>query len=280
MIDSMIAAQIAHPLTAKQYQESERARVAGLIKKFQPKAFFQAEFGPYRVEVATSPEDLQRIIDLRRHSFNEDFAMNTPIGWIDFDHCDIKADHVILKHVDTKEILGSYRIMCSDFSDRYYSEEEFDIGRILALDGVKIELGRACIHREHRNGVTLNLVWKGLARYARLVNARYMFGCASVKTISPDVAYSMYWHLYPLFFSSQIAAKVTPKYTCPRPSNIDYLPGWNVIEPQIPSLLKSYLQAGACIASEPALDLIFGCIDFLTVLDLQKMNAKYARRFF
>ena len=262
------------------FSESERERVSRLIKKFQPKAFFQAEFGPYRVEVATSPEDLQKIIALRHHSFVEDFAMSSPPGWIDFDHFDVTADHVILKHIDTKEILGSYRIICSEFSQNFYSGEEFDLDRILSLDGVKIELGRACIHREHRNGVTLNLVWKGIARYASLVKAKQLFGCASVKTISPEIAYSMYWHLYPLFFNSQIAARVLPKYLCPRPSNVDLLPGWNIVEPQIPSLLKSYLQAGAHICSEPALDMLFGCVDFLTVLDLENIHPKYSRRYF
>jgi len=262
------------------FYECEKIRVAQLIKKFQPKAFFQSEFGPYRVEVATSPEDLQKIIHLRSHSFVEDFAMQSEPGWIDFDQFDVLADHIILKHIDTHEILGSYRIICSDFSHNFYSAQEFGLENILDLDGTKIELGRACIHREHRNGVTLNLVWKGIARYASLVNARYLFGCASVKTISPEVAYSIYWHLYPLFFNSKIAAKVHPRYTCPRPSYFDSLPSWHAIESQIPSLLKSYLQAGAHICSEPALDIYFGCVDFLTTLDLQAMNLKYCRRYF
>ncbi len=267
-------------LAPQSFDESEKARVSNLMRKFSPKVFFQMECGPYRIEVATSTEDLLKIIELRRHSFIEDFATAAEPGWIDFDHFDILADHIIVKHIDTKEILGSYRVICTDYSSRFYSGEEFDIARILNLPGVKIELGRACVHRDHRNGVTLNLVWKGLARYASLVGARFLFGCASVKTISPDIAYSMYWHLYPLFFNSQIAAKVTPRYLCPRPSNFDSLPGWQTVEPQIPALLKSYLQAGAHICSEPALDTFFGCVDFLITLDLNAVHPKYSKRYF
>jgi putative hemolysin len=239
------------------------------------------ECGPYRIEVATSPEDLQKVIDLRHHSFVEDFSDSVAEpGWIDFDQYDIFADHIIVKHVDTKEILGSYRIICSDHSTRFYSEEQFEISRALSMPGCKIELGRACIHHEHRNGVTLNLVWKGLAKYATLVNARYMFGCASVKTISPEVAHSIYWHLYPMFFNSQQTAHVLPKYHCPLPTNFDLMPGWHSVEDEIPTLLKSYLQAGAQICSEPALDTFFGCVDFFTLLDLQTINPKYYRRYF
>jgi putative hemolysin len=190
------------------------------------------------------------------------------------------ADHVIVKHADTKEILGTYRIICSEFSSQFYSQEQYEMDKILGLQDIKIELGRACIHREWRNGVTLNLIWKGLAQYAQAVNARYMFGCASVKTVSPDLAYSLFWHLSPLHLNETLKSEVLPSYKCPIPANIDSLPAWREIEDQIPPLLRTYLQAGATIASEPALDTFFGCVDLLTVLDLHNMNPKFKRRYF
>jgi putative hemolysin len=250
------------------------------IRTFRPKTFFQMECGPYLIETVTSPEDLARVIDLRHHSFVEDFAPNANADWVDFDDYDLRADHVILKHVDTREILGSYRIICSEFSEKFYSEEQYNIGSVLAQPGVKIELGRACIHKDHRNGVTLSLIWKGLARYASLVRAQYMFGCASVKTVSPEIAYSMFWHLYPAFYNEEFRSEVLPHFNCPMPVNLDTLPPWSEIESQVPSLLKSYLQAGAWIASEPALDTFFNCVDFLTVLDLRQVNSRYSKRYF
>lgn len=250
------------------------------IRTFRPKAFFQIQCGPYTVETITSHEDLVRIIELRHHSFVEDFAMAAPANWVDTDQYDLLADHVIVKHVDSKEILGTYRIVCSEFSDRFYSQEQFEIQKLRELPEVKIELGRACIHREHRNGVTLNLIWKGLARYATVVNARYMFGCASVKTVSPELAYSMFWHLYPFYFKDTLRSAVLPNYNCPKPTGIDSLPTWREVEASIPPLLRSYLQAGAYISSEPALDALFGCVDFLTALDLKEINPKYHRRYF
>src|SRR5580698_5011407 len=77
------------------------------LRTFRPKAFFQIECGPYRIETVTSPEDMARVLELRQHSFANDFAVNADADWVDFDEYDLRADHVILKHVDTKEILGS-----------------------------------------------------------------------------------------------------------------------------------------------------------------------------
>ncbi len=90
----------------------------------------------------------------------------------------------------------------------------------------------------------------------------------------------MFWHLYPLHFNEALRANVVGKYNCPKPANIDALPPWRDIESHLPPLLRSYLQAGATIASEPALDSFFGCVDFLTILDLSAVNPKYQRRYF
>ncbi len=43
-----------------------------------------------------------------------------------------------------------------------------------------VELGRACVHRQHRNLVVLGLLWKGIADYARERGGRYLIGCSSL----------------------------------------------------------------------------------------------------
>lgn len=250
------------------------------IETFKAKTVFVVQSGPYTIQTIQDPKDLVRILELRHHSFVYDFNMSPPEGWIDFDHYDLLADHVVVKKNDSDEIIGTYRIICSDFSERFYSDEEFEISKINALEGVKIELGRACIHRDHRNGITLNLIWKGLAQYAQLVRARYLFGCASVKTVDPALAYSVLWNLSPGQFNESLRSEVKPSYRCPVPEGLAELPSRAEVELQIPPLLRSYLQAGSKLASEPALDQFFGCVDFLTVLDLELISGKYRRRYF
>lgn len=50
-------------------------------------------------------------------------------------------------------------------------------------------------------------------------------------------------------------------------------------EEKIPSLLKSYLKAGAKVGSYPAYDEEFRCIDFVTIIDRNEMDAKLVKKF-
>ena len=50
-------------------------------------------------------------------------------------------------------------------------------------------------------------------------------------------------------------------------------------ESKIPSLLKSYIKAGAKISSYPAYDKDFNCIDFVTVLERKNLDSKLVRKF-
>jgi putative hemolysin len=48
---------------------------------------------------------------------------------------------------------------------------------------------------------------------------------------------------------------------------------------QIPTLLKSYIRAGAVIAGDPAIDLDFNCGDLFVVMDIAKMSSTYNRKY-
>ncbi|MES2857289.1 MAG: hypothetical protein V4692_15575, partial [Bdellovibrionota bacterium] len=51
------------------------------------------------------------------------------------------------------------------------------------------------------------------------------------------------------------------------------------VEPMIPALFNSYINAGAVICGEPAIDREFRCIDFLTVMKVDDMNASFKGKF-
>jgi putative hemolysin len=50
-------------------------------------------------------------------------------------------------------------------------------------------------------------------------------------------------------------------------------------EVRAPKLLRAYLTIGAKICGEPAIDRDFKTIDFLTLLDLQTLHPRVAKRF-
>jgi putative hemolysin len=80
-------------------------------------------------------------------------------------------------------VVGTYRILSPAAARRvgnYYSENEFYINRLQNLRGRMVEVGRSCIHPDHRSGAVITLLWAGLADYMVRNNYDYLIGCASI----------------------------------------------------------------------------------------------------
>ena len=63
------------------------------------------------------------------------------------------TNHLIVEHRATGEIVGTYRLQTGAHAAAnigYYSELEFDFASYEPLRGEMIDLGRACVHAEHR----------------------------------------------------------------------------------------------------------------------------------
>ncbi len=107
---------------------------------------------------------------------------------LDVDSFDKVCDHLIVEHVATNEVVGTYRLQTgvrAAANNGYYSEREFDFTPYESLRGEMIELGRACVHAEHRNFNLLHLLWRGIARYACERKARFLVGCSSLTSQDP-----------------------------------------------------------------------------------------------
>ena len=55
-----------------------------------------------------------------------------------------------------------------------------------------IELGRACVHRDHRTSEVLYLLWRGIAQYAIHHGGRYLIGCSSLSSQDPAHGTAVY----------------------------------------------------------------------------------------
>ena len=184
--------------------------------------------------------------------------------------------HLLVEDTRTHEIVGTYRLQTGQTAAShlgYYSEQEFDFGPFEAERGRIIELGRACVHAEHRNLAVLGLLWKGIAAYAREHRARYLIGCSSLTSQDPAEGWCLYRQLE--------GAHLAPDHLRTEP-----LPRYAMVEPEhqtgpvkIPKLFGAYLNVGAVIAGAPALDREFKTIDFLTIFDLEQGSGAWKKRF-
>lgn len=231
----------------------------------------------YRARVANSNADFQKVMRLRYEVFTRETRQQENVVRVDLDEFDFIADHLIVEDTTTGAIVGTYRLLCSRFTNEFYSESEFDLKDFLAIPGTKLELGRSCIQKEHRRGAVISLLWRGIVEYACKVRAQYLFGCASLWSNDVNEAAKVYrafqeqGHL-----SEQFRVGITPKYT--HPEYREDL-GQDGSEPEVPSLLRSYLKAGAKVCSGPAYDIEFRCFDYFIVMNLLSMDEAYQTRF-
>ena len=235
--------------------------------------------GLYAARLACNAAEVRAAQALRFEIFNlelnEGLAQSYASG-LDEDPFDPVCDHLLVEHLPSRQIVGTYRLQTGINAAAklgYYSAQEFDFTPYENARAQIIELGRACVHIQHRNLVVLGLLWKGIADYALQRGACYFLGCSSITSQDPAVGASAYSelcrkHLVPPAWRTQ----PLPEYACPL-NNLAEEPV------KIPKLLRAYLSVGAKICGPPALDRSFKTIDFLTLLDSKVVSPLVRQRF-
>jgi len=117
----------------------------------------------YAARLARDETDVHAAQALRYRVFNlelnEGLAASAATGR-DEDPFDAVCDHLIIEHLPTRAIVGTYRLQTGASAAQhrgYYSEQEFDFAPFVSRRAEMIELGRACVHQQHRNLPTCDL---------------------------------------------------------------------------------------------------------------------------
>ena len=245
----------------------------------QPVRLIVSSPDQYVARLAATAEDVRAAQKLRFKVFNvelhEGFDESYFTGF-DEDPFDVHCDHLLVEHLPSQKIVGTYRLQTGTNAANnlgYYSAQEFDFRPFEGRRGQVIELGRACVHRRHRNLVVLGLLWKGIADYARARGGRYLFGCSSISSQDAAVGASAYSdlcrkHLAPIEWQTKPLSAVECSLAQLSEEPVE-----------IPKLLRAYLSLGGKICGPPAIDRKFKTIDFLTMVDLETMPAAAKQRF-
>jgi putative hemolysin len=203
---------------------------------------------------------------------------------LDVDFFDRDSDHLVVIDKQTGKIVGNYRIRCSVFHSRFYSESEFRMDELLSRTGQgkiepgvrnqKVEIGRACIDPEHRSGTVIQLLWRGLLHYMRTTQSRYLFGCSSISTHVPNQI-EYVWNYLNKNDLIDKKLHVQPRH----PFIFRKREDEPLEKVELPPLLFSYIRSGAKVLGPPAFDPEFECADFFTLLDLNDLTERRARRY-
>jgi len=228
----------------------------------------------YELTLAAHLDEVRAAQRLRFEVFNlerQQGLADAFLTGLDADEFDPVCDHLIVRERATEAVVGTYRLQTgrSAAAHRgYYSAQEFNFQPYEPLRDRMIELGRACVAADHRNISVVNLLWRGIARYAQAHGARYLTGCSSLSTQDEAAALATYRGLaVSHLVEERLQTRPLPGWSC------SSLNGQSVALP-VPKLLRAYLALGAKICGEPAIDRHFSTVDFLTWIDLQAMPVR------
>jgi|CXWK01.1.fsa_nt_gi putative hemolysin len=235
----------------------------------------------YIVRTASSFNDLLQVFRLRHEVFTKEYGLKRQSMGLECDFFDLNCDYIIILDKTSQRVVGCYRMRCSLFTKDFYSATEFELEKFLSEPGVKVELSRACIAKDFRNGVVISLLWKGLIEYVKAANADFLFGLSSVHAEHPN-------ELKPMFdkIQSQDALLVDSNIKPTKNYDSSYyfeenfgLASGALEQMEIPSLLKAYLKAGAKVHGVPAYDKDFSCFDLLTILRFADLSASFDKKY-
>ncbi len=234
----------------------------------------------YTVRATRSAADITAAQRLRYEVFNLELGeglIGSITTGLDSDDFDAQCDHLIIEDGATGGVVGTYRLQTGAMAAAgrgYYGATEFDFSVYEPIRESILELGRACIHQDHRKRSVLDLLWRGIATYALGRGTRYLLGCSSLNSQSPADGWGLYHRLKDRHLAPHaLRTSPTADYILPAPEEIPE-------EACPPKLFAAYLGVGAVIAGPPALDRDFGTIDFLTILDLENMTPAGRKHFF
>jgi putative hemolysin len=241
-----------------------------------------AEAGGISVSWARHLDDVRAAQRLRYQVFAGEMGarLTTPLDGHDIDLFDDFCEHLLVREVATSQVIGTYRVLTPAQARRIgstYSDTEFDLTRLRDLRERMVELGRSCVHADHRQGGVILALWGALAGFMNRNKLDTMIGCASIPmwhncVTSGDAAASI-WHQLSATHMAPIQYHVQPRLPLP----VHRLDGELQIEP--PALIKGYLRLGAKVLGPPAWDPDFNTADLPMLMRIEDLPARYRKHF-
>lgn len=232
------------------------------------------------IKIASTAEEKKAVYRLRYFdlvlNYNE---AQTNSEEMDKDQYDDVCDHLIAIDCDTNEVVGTYRLIAKKHLKElktFLTESEFDLTNLKKYE--ILEVGRAVVKEEYRDGIVIGLLWKGVIRYAVSEGMEFMIGTASFHGIDPTLYKDTLAYLYQNHLSNEdiLCYANRDSYS---PLNLVDEFDLETAKKNMPPLIKGYLRLGATIGKGVYLDKEFNSSDVLIVLKINEINPRYLKRY-
>jgi putative hemolysin len=245
----------------------------------------------YTLLLSTDPALLDAAQRLRHDVFTSEpgFALSAigpgfDVGR-DVDRFDEYCDHLLVREDNTGELVGCYRMLPPPgaiAAGGLYTATEFEVRGLDALRPSLVEMGRAVVREDHRNGAVVLLMWAGILAYLDRCGYDYVTGCVSVPVDGAvgDAPGSQIRGVRD-FVRRRHAAPAEHTVYPYRPVTVQGRDLDDIEPPSrlaVPPLMRGYLRLGAQVCGDPAHDPDFGVGDFPALLDKRRADTRYLRR--
>ncbi len=247
-----------------------------------------ADDSPYSLRLAVAAEDLTGAQRLRYEVFVAELGGDGPLvdhaARLERDAFDPFFDHLVL--VDRRRdparldhVIGAYRVLPGDrraAAGHFYSEGEYDLTPLLASGRRLLELGRSCVHVDHRGGAAMFHLWNGLADYVLERRIEVLFGVASfhgteISALAEPLSWLHHHHLAPAGMRVTVRPPHRQRMDLIAPERLDR----KAAMAATPALIKAYLRLGGFVGDGAFVDRAFNTTDVCLVMDTGQMSARH-----
>jgi len=242
----------------------------------------------YSLRLASSAEDIAAAQRLRYDVFVAELGGDGPLvdhsARLERDAFDPFFDHLVL--VDNRRdpagldhVIGAYRVMPGErraAAGQFYSEGEYDLTPLLDSGRRLLELGRSCVHADHRGGAAMFHLWNGLAEYVLERGIEILFGVASfhgtdIATLAAPLSWLHHHHLAP----PEMRVSARPLHRQEMALISRDLLDRKAAMAATPALIKAYLRLGGFVGDGAWIDHSFNTTDVCLVMDTGRMSARH-----
>lgn len=241
----------------------------------------------FKVKLVETEEELYKVRRLRYEALILGHRDPSTITFEEsFTEEDRDCDNLIVVDTTNDTVVGSYRFITKEMFERpncriesFYSEWGFNIDDLKKLPYKILELGKAAVHKDYRNGVVIKLMLKGASEYAKEHGLRLLFGIITMPEMTDADLRNVFSYLY--YRSPQTDPNMQP-YALEPSIPMDSVPIEEIdvlkAKRQIPTAVKAYLALGCKFAKSacPRNKLLHHA-DMLIMLDIENMNKRYAQ---
>lgn len=238
------------------------------------KAVLRIEKGRFVARLSQTPDDLNRALALR----TEVFRIRRGVPGSDADRFDALCQHVLVESMGS--LVCCYRLLpLASGADlpSSYAAQFYDLTRLAAYRGAMLELGRFCLHPDHRDPDILRLAWGAMAQVVDDLGATLLFGCSSFDGADPAahgaaLALLRDGHRAPDLWRP-LALPGAYAYSDTLTEACDPRAGMQAMPP----LLRTYLAMGGWVSDHAVIDADLDTLHVFTAVEIDRIPAARAR---